>query len=182
MSKEGRRPIAAVIGSARAHDEALLEARELGQALVDGGFRVATGGLGGIMDAALGGARASAAYREGDTLAFLPSYSDDGASPAADITIRTGLHHARNVVMIASADVVLAIGGRAGTLNELALAWELSRPLIAVGRAPGWATELAGRALDDRRRDCIEGPLLPRDAARRARELIGSLGSAREYS
>lgn len=176
-----RRPLAAVIGSARADDGALAEARELGRVLVDVGFRVATGGLGGIMDAALQGARSSSRYREGDTVAFLPAYGETGASAAADIVLRTGLQHARNVVMIASADVVLAIGGRAGTLMELALAWELSRPVIAVGTWAGWATELAGRALDDRRTDKVHGPHAAREAALLAEELVGSLGPSREY-
>lgn len=176
-----RRPLAAVIGSARAEEGALAEARELGRALVDVGFRVATGGLGGIMDAALHGARSSPRYREGDTLAFLPAYGEAGVSPAADIVLRTGLQHARNVVMVASADVVLAIGGRAGTLTELALAWELSRPVIVVGTAPGWATELAGRTLDDRRTDKVHGPLAALEAAHLARELVGSVGPSREY-
>lgn len=177
-----RRPLAAVIGSARADATALGEAREIGRELVDVGFRVATGGLGGIMDAALQGARASPLYRDGDTVAFLPGYGEVGASPAADIVLRTGLQHARSIVMIASADVVLAIGGRAGTLTELALAWELSRPAIAVGTTVGWATELTGRALDDRRTDKIHGPLAPRAAALLAKGLVGSLGPSREYT
>ncbi|HEY4243201.1 MAG TPA: TIGR00725 family protein [Kofleriaceae bacterium] len=177
-----RRPLAAVIGSSRAEDGALAEARALGRALVDLGFRVATGGLGGVMDAALHGARSSPHYREGDTVAFLPAYGDAGASEAADIVLRTGMQHARNVVMVASADVVLAIGGRAGTLTELALAWELSRPVIVVGTAAGWATELAGRALDDRRTDKVHGPLAAAEAAQLARDLVGSLGPSREYA
>jgi hypothetical protein len=181
VTRRSGRPIAAVIGSARADAAALDEAMTLGRSLIDVGFRVATGALGGIMDAALQGARTSAAYREGDTLGFLPTYGEHGLSSAADIVLRTGLHHARGVVLIASADVVLAIGGRAGTLTELALAWELSRPVIAVGVSPGWATELAGRALDDRRPDTIEGPLSPQSAARRALELVTRPRAIREY-
>lgn len=177
-----RRPLAAVIGSARGDDGGLADAHELGRALVDIGFRVATGGLGGIMDAALHGARSSTRYREGDTVAFLPTYGETGVSAAADIVLRTGLQHARNVVMIASADVVLAIGGRAGTLTELALAWELSRPVIAVGTSAGWATELAGRALDDRRTDKVHGPLVAGGAAQLAWALVDSAGPAREYT
>jgi predicted Rossmann-fold nucleotide-binding protein len=83
--------------------------------------------------------------------------------------------------MVASADVVLAIGGRAGTLTELALAWELSRPVVVVGTTAGWATELAGRGLDDRRTDQLLGPLPASEAAVLAKELVGSLGASREY-
>lgn len=177
-----RRPLAVVIGSARAEPKALAQARELGRNLIDHGLRVATGGLGGIMHAALEGARSSVRYREGDTVAFLPSYGESDASPSADIVLRTGLQHARNAVMVASADVVLAIGGRAGTLSELALAWELSRPVIVVGMAAGWATDLAGRTLDDRRTDKVHGPLTPIEATQLAVQLCGSLGTSREYT
>lgn len=177
-----RRPVAAVIGSARADVAARACAEDLGAALVEAGFRVATGGLGGIMDAALAGARRAARYREGDTLAFLPTYNDAGASTHADVLIKTGMHHARGVVMIATADVVLAIGGRAGTMAELALAWELSKPVIVVGTTAGWASQLAGQALDDRRPDRLHGPLQPPEAARLAWELASSVGASREYA
>ncbi|WP_199693603.1 hypothetical protein [Sorangium cellulosum] len=54
-----RRPVAAVIGSTRATTERLALSHELGAALVDQGFRVLTGGLSGVMAAALQGARSS---------------------------------------------------------------------------------------------------------------------------
>lgn len=175
------RPVAAVIGSARVDAAARATAEELGCALVDRGFRVATGGLGGVMDAALAGAHRSSRYREGDTIAFLPTYGDAGVSVHADILIRTGMQHARGAAMLATAAVVLAVGGRAGTLTELALAWELSKPLIVVGTTAGWATQLAGQSLDDRRADRLHGPLSPLDAAHMAWQLVDSLGPTREY-
>lgn len=160
-----RRPVAAVIGSTRATADQLELAHELGTALVDQGFRVLTGGLGGVMAAALRGARSSARYQSGDTIAILPTYRAGDASDAADVAICTGMNHARNAVLIASSDVVLAVGGRTGTLGELALAWELGRPIVCVGSSEGWATRLAGETLDDRRGDRVHGPLAPREAA-----------------
>lgn len=176
-----RRPIAAVIGSARATDAQLEVARTLGEALVDEGFRVLTGGLGGVMDAALQGARASSRYQSGDTLAMLPTYSTTGVSDAADIVVCTGMNHARNVIVAATAGVVLAVGGRSGTLGELAVAWELGRPIICVGDSDGWATRLAGTALDDRHPGVIHGPLPPRDAARLARTLAAATVAPRSF-
>ncbi|AKT38313.1 hypothetical protein [Chondromyces crocatus] len=166
-----RRPLAAVIGSTRATEQQLALAHELGTALVDCGFRVVTGGLGGVMDAALRGARASSRYQSGDTLAVLPSYRTHDASDMADVVLCTGMNHARNTILVASASVVLAVGGRSGTLGELALAWELGRPILCVGDSEGWATRLAGEGLDDRRTDKIHGPLAPCEAARLARTL-----------
>ena len=44
---------------------------------------------------------------------------DAYASKAADIVIPTGLDHARNLV-VAQSDAVIAIGGGAGTLSDMA--------------------------------------------------------------
>jgi len=140
-----------------------------------------TGGLSGVMDAALRGARSSARYRDGDTIAVLPTYDAATASSAADITVCTGMNHARNVILVASASVVLAIGGRAGTLSELALAWELGRPIVAVGPSEGWADSLAGTTIDDRFTQPIHGPLAPRAAAELAVTLAVSTVDARSF-
>jgi uncharacterized protein (TIGR00725 family) len=176
-----RRLLAAVIGSTRASADQLALAHLLGEALVDEGFRVLTGGLGGVMDAALRGARASTRYQSGDTLAILPTYRLGDASDAADVAICTGMNHARNTILIASSSVVLAVGGRSGTLEELALAWELGRPIVCVGTTDGWATRLAGERLDDRRNDKLHGPLEPREAARLARVLAESAAAAPSF-
>lgn len=166
--------MAAVVGSARA-DAAQIEVAEvLGEALVDHGFRVLTGGLGGVMDAALRGARRSARYASGDTVAILPTYDARDASDAADVVVCTGMNHARNTIVAASASVVLAIGGRAGTLSELAVAWELRRPILCVGATDGWATRLAGLAIDDRHAGVVHGPCAPREAAALALRLAAS--------
>jgi uncharacterized protein (TIGR00725 family) len=176
-----RRLVAAVIGSARITDEQHALAEALGECLVDVGFRVLTGGLTGVMDAALRGARRSERYREGDTVAILPTYRQDDASDAADVVICTGMNHARNVLVVASASVVLAIGGRAGTLSELALAWELGRPVIAVGPTEGWADILAGAPIDDRFPTRVHGPLDPKAAARLAAELAPATEAPRSF-
>ena len=109
-----------------------------------------TGGPGGVMEAALRGARASKRYQSGDTIAVMPTYRSSDASDAADIVICTGMNHARNAIVVASAAVVLAIGDRSGTLGELAVAWELGRPIGCVGGggSEGWANQLAGMGLE----------------------------------
>ena len=107
------------------------------------------------MQAASEGARAAPSYREGDVIGVLPGYDPDAANGFVDIPIPTGMGEARNVVLVALADVVIVIGGGAGTLSEIALAWRLGKPVIALRTSDGWAMELAGRAIDDRRTDTI---------------------------
>ena len=126
----------------------------MGKALVDNGYRVASGGLGGVMEAAFEGARSSEFYREGDTVAILPMFDRKLASDAADIVIATGLDVYRNVI-VANSDAVIAIGGgagtlAAGTLAEMSNAWPLKRLMIAFRGVEGWSAKVADTRLDHR--------------------------------
>jgi hypothetical protein len=125
-------------------------AEQFGAALVEAGFRVLTGGLGGVMEAACRGARGAAAYREGDTVALLPGHAAADANPHADVVLPTGLAHARNA-LVAHADALVAVGGGAGTLSEIAMAW-VHRRLVIAFRLPGWSGRVADAPLDERRR------------------------------
>ncbi|MBI2898503.1 MAG: TIGR00725 family protein [Deltaproteobacteria bacterium] len=176
--KTHRRLIAAIIGSARASSDEEGTAAALGEELVDAGFRVLTGGLGGVMQAASRGARRAARYQSGDVIGILPSYDASHANEFVDIPICTGLNHGRNLVVVASADVVLAVGGQSGTLSEIALAWQLGKPVIAVGAGDGWGRRLAGVAIDDRRSDRVHGPLPPAEAVELAVRLVAERGPA----
>ena len=98
----------------------------MGKALVDNGYRVASGGLGGVMAAAFEGAHASEFYTDGDTVAILPMFNRQQANNSADIVIATGLDVYRNVI-VANSDAVIAIGGGAGTLTEVCNAGRLER-------------------------------------------------------
>ena len=123
----------------------------MGKALIDNGYRVASGGLGGVMEAAFEGARSSEFYREGDTVAILPMFDRRLASEAADIVIATGLDVYRNVI-VANSDAVIAIGGGAGTLAEMSNAWPLKRLMIAFRGVEGWSAKVADTRLDHRNR------------------------------
>lgn len=154
MTRAARRPVLAVIGQAGRLDAPLqMLGLELGRLAVDHGFRVATGGMGGMMEAVSEGAHRASEWRDGDVIGVLPSYDRATANPWVDVVVPTGMQLGRNVVLVAMADVVVAIGGGAGTLSEMALAWQLGKPIVALvsGEAGGgWATELAGRCIDAR--------------------------------
>lgn len=145
-----RVPVVSVVGDASlAGDADRAVAQALGHALMDAGFRLVTGGMGGVMAAVSEGARASSAWREGRIIGILPSYKGAESNAFCDIVIPTGLQLGRNVLVVAAADVVLAIGGGAGTLSELALAWQLGKPIVVLGQR-GWAGRVAGECLDGR--------------------------------
>jgi hypothetical protein len=125
-------------------------AEALGSLLIDSGYRIVTGGLGGVMEAACRGARMSKSHQPGDTIGILPGPDPAAANPFVDIAIPTGLDHVRNSI-VAQSDAVVAIGGGAGTLSEICFAWMYKRMVIALG-SEGWASRVAGRPLDDRTR------------------------------
>lgn len=145
-----RRPLIAVIGDAGVDPTSSRYGlgEEVGRLLVDHGYRVLTGGLGGVMEAALKGARRSTKYIPGDTVAVLPGHDPAEANAFADIVIASGLDHVRNSIC-AHADAVIAIGGGAGTLSEICLAWIYKRLIIAL-RVDGWSGKLADQRVDGR--------------------------------
>ncbi|HHT7686755.1 TIGR00725 family protein [Pasteurella multocida] len=143
----------AVIGDSNISEQssAYRLAYEFGKALVDNGFRVQTGGLGGIMEAALKGAKSSCQYKRGDTIAIIPSSDENEVNDYADVIIPTGLDMLRNGKVI-QADAVIVIGGGAGTLSEIAMAWQQFKLIIAFHNIDGWSKQLANQKIDGRKR------------------------------
>ncbi len=145
-----RRVCVAVIGDARVErsDRRWTLAMGVGAGLVDRGYCVLTGGLGGVMEAACLGARQSTSWCAGTTIGLLPGTDPGRANPYVDIPLATGLDHGRNQI-VAQASAVIAIGGGAGTLSELAFAW-IHRRLIIGLRCGGWSERLADERIDER--------------------------------
>lgn len=166
------RKIVAVIGNREAGASALDAAEALGRGIVESGWRLATGGLGGVMEAASRGARSAASYREGDVIGVLPTDDRATANRHCDIVIPTNMGYARNVLLVSMADAVVAVGGGAGTLTEIGMAWQLDRVLVAL-ELPGWSGELAGRSLDQRERPPIIAARSPTAALEALRARLG---------
>lgn len=148
------RPLVAIVGPQRASSSVVKMAERLGTLLVDAGFRLATGGMGGAMAAAARGARRSERWSGCDVIAFEPGWSDGRVDECVDLRLPTGLGRYRNTLLVSCAAAVVGVGGGAGTLSELALAWQEDKPIAVVGD-DGWAGALAGRRLDDRRSDRV---------------------------
>ncbi len=116
----------AVIGPSNsgAHLDAL--AYEAGKLLGQAGWLVYTGGLGGVMEAALKGAREAGAL----TVGVLPGADASEANPHVAVPLATGMGEARNIILIRSVDAVLAIGKGYGTLSEIGFTLRVGKPLV----------------------------------------------------
>lgn len=113
------------------------------------------GGLGGFMEAVCKGVKQSPQTFTGQTVGILPDDTSNNANPFIDITVPTGQGIARNIIIVRTADIIIAAGGGAGTLSEIAFAWQLDKKVLCVTLFDGWAKELAGRNLDERKTDLL---------------------------
>lgn len=118
-----------VIGGQRAPPEGLLQAEKVGYLIAKGGAALICGGLTGIMEAACKGAKSAG----GLTIGLLPTGRKSDANPFVDLPIVTGLGTARNVVIVRTADAIIAIDGSYGTLSEIAHALEHGKHIISLG-------------------------------------------------
>jgi hypothetical protein len=120
-----------VVGAATCDDALAAQAHEVGRRLAEAGAVVLTGGRGGVMEAASRGARDAA----GRTVGILPGASAAETPPndAVELPLFTGFGQARNMVLVLSAQAVIAVGGGWGTLSEIALALKHGRPVVTLG-------------------------------------------------
>lgn len=176
-----RRLVAAIVGATSASDAILDAAEAIGAGLIDAGFRIATGGLGGVMTAASRGARGAAGWTEGSVIGVLPGLVAGDANPYVDIVVPTGMNYARNTILVAMADVVVAVGGGSGTLSEIALAWQHGKPIVTLDLGEGWSARLAGERLDHRREDPLHRATSAQDAVRMAVQVVGSREASRGF-
>lgn len=145
-----RRPLIAVIGDASLSpgDPKVAAARELGSLIISRRWRLLTGGLAGVMQEASFGAKTSLDWTDGDIVGVIPGSDPALANPYVDVVISTGMDHMRNSI-VAHADAIVVVGGGAGTLSEIALAWIYRRLIIALPYE-GWGARLAGCRVDTR--------------------------------
>lgn len=117
-----------VIGSGSCDDETAEAARKVGELIAAAGAVMVCGGLGGVMAAAAEGANAIG----GTTVGILPGAEPQAANPGIRIAIPTGMGEARNALVVAASDAVIAIAGAWGTLSEAALCLKNGVPLITL--------------------------------------------------
>ncbi len=127
-----RAPVIAVIGAGDAPADVLELARQTGTEIAARGATLVCGGRSGVMAAASQGAR----ERAGHTIGILPGYDAADANPHVEFVIATGMGEARNAIVVASADAVIAMAGEGGTLSEIGLALKLGRPVVALRSWP----------------------------------------------
>lgn len=118
--------------------DTLMIAERVGRGIAQRGGILICGGRGGVMEAACRGAKEV----RGVTVGILPEVKRE-ANEYIDIPIPTGLGMRRNILMPSAADVVIAMGGRWGTLSEISYAMIFQVPVVLVAGTGGCVDELA---------------------------------------
>jgi len=116
----------AVIGPADPTPKEYETARTVGFLIAGNRETLVCGGLSGVMEAACRGAQ----EQGGLTIGIVPDAGN--GNRYLDVVIRTGLGHARNVLIAQSSDAVIAIGGGYGTLSEIAIALKTGHPVFGL--------------------------------------------------
>ncbi len=117
-----------VVGSGTASAELYEKAREVGRLVGERGGTVVCGGRSGVMEAVARGA----AEAGGTAIGIMPDEDRKRANEYLSYSIATGAGHARNLAVVCSGDVVIAVGGEYGTLSEIGLALKVGRPVVAL--------------------------------------------------
>ncbi|MDD3677820.1 MAG: TIGR00725 family protein [Dehalococcoidales bacterium] len=118
----------AVIGNSKASAQEIKLAEEIGREIAQNGAILVCGGLDGVMEAACRGAVSEG----GLTVGILPGTSRNDANQYVKIPIVTGIGYARNIVVVKSAQAVIAVGGGYGTLTEIGYALKNGIPVVGI--------------------------------------------------
>jgi uncharacterized protein (TIGR00725 family) len=121
----------AVVGSGTAAGDLYEQAREVGKLVTERGATVVCGGLSGVMEAAARGATETG----GSAIGILPDEDRRRQNEYLTYSVATGSGQARNLAVVCSGDVIIAVGGEYGTLSEIGLALKVGRPVVVL---KGW--------------------------------------------
>ena len=126
-----RRWVCTVVGSgessARWGPETARMAFRAGEIAASYGLIVVTGGGQGVMSEAARGARSVG----GTTIGILPTAEFKDANPFLDIVIPSGIGFARNSMTALAGDIMIAVPGGQGTLQEMSFALDYGRPVLS---------------------------------------------------
>ena len=113
--------------------ETTLEVEELahniGKIIAEVGCILVCGGLDGVMKASSKGCKSAG----GETIGLLPGKDKADANEYIDFAIPTTIGFARNAMVAASGDIIIALPGSHGTSCEISYGFVYKKPIIDLG-------------------------------------------------
>jgi hypothetical protein len=148
-----RKPQVAILGSAEPGSAAFDLAAQAGALLAKHGITVVSG----CGSPATRVAAEHAIAAGGLVVSIVPPDVMPAPDWPATVVIPSGMGDARNLLMALAGDACIVIGGRAGTISEVCLAWLHKRPLLPLVGCGGWSDSLISNPPDERK----NSPILP---------------------
>lgn len=123
-------------------------AEQVGFLLGQNGVIVITGGKSGVMEAAACGAKRA----NGTTVGVIKGVQRFDSNKFIDVEVLTGMeaNGFDEFLLVNMADALIVLGGGAGTLEEIAIAYRNQKPIIALSQTGGWADQVSLGFLDER--------------------------------
>jgi uncharacterized protein (TIGR00725 family) len=142
------------------------DAERVGFLLAEKGAIVVTGGKSGVMEYAARGARKA----NGVTVGVIKGNQRFRSNDFTDVEIVTGMtaDGFDELLLVSMCDALIAIGGGAGTLEELAIAYRNKKPVIVLEKTGGWADKTSRTYLDERETMKIKSAATPEEAVGKA--------------
>lgn len=151
MTRSIRRPQVCILGSADPGSAAYELAGEAGALLAKLDITV----ISGCGSPATRVAAERAIDAGGLVISIVPADRMPPEDWPATVVIPCGMGDARNLLMALAGDACIVIGGRAGTISEVCLAWLHKRPLLPLVGCGGWSDELPSNPPDERQNSPI---------------------------
>ncbi len=148
-----------VIGDSSCSNQEKKLAYEIGKFIAKYNCILICGGRGGVMEGASEGCK----NENGLVVGILPQIDEESsnANPFLDVVIPTNMGWTRNSFVAMASDGLVVIGGKSGTLSEIAFSWMYNKPIVSLDNelipADRWGRKLANISIDDRRTDTILG-------------------------
>ena len=146
MPPSARRPQVCVLGSAEPGSTAYDQAAAAGELMA----RLKITVVSGCGSPATRVAAERAIAVGGEVLSIIPPDTMPDADWPATVVIPCGMGDARNLLMALAGDACIVIGGRAGTISEVCLAWLHKRALLPLVGHGGWSNDLPSHPPDER--------------------------------
>lgn len=135
-----------VLGSAEPGSQAFELAGAAGELLAKRGLTLVSG----CGSPATRNAAEKALAAGGLVVSIVPSDDIGLKDWPCSVLIPSGMGDARNLLMALAGDACIVIGGRAGTISEVCLAWLHHRPLLPLEGHGGWSDQLKRNPPDER--------------------------------
>lgn len=144
-------------------------AEKTGKLIAKSGAILITGGKRGIMESSSRGAK----KQGGITVGIISGNKRGKSNKFIDVEIVSNmLTTGEESTLISCCDGIIAIGGGAGTLQELAIAYRTKKPIVAITGVNGYSSKFAGKYLDDRKLIKIKSAKTPKEAVSLLMRLI----------